>query len=107
MVGISPPLRQSSHLPHANQTRLNLRSEFLHIVNDYVIGSDDPLFKMTCGVHYDLKLVDDKWVAMKKTYMAGIGDGRPLAAIRFTVFARLTRKASGPKPNIYIYIYSC
>jgi hypothetical protein len=34
---------------------------------------------------------------------AGIGDGRPLAAIRFTVFGRLTRKANGPKP-IYIYI---
>jgi hypothetical protein len=37
-------------------------------VNDYVIGSDDQLFKMACGIHYDLKLVDGKWVAMKKTY---------------------------------------
>ncbi|KAJ7892955.1 hypothetical protein B0H13DRAFT_1886550 [Mycena leptocephala] len=38
---------------------------------------------MTCGIHYDLKLVD----------------GKPLAAIQFTVFGRLMRKASGPKPK--------
>ncbi|KAJ7930377.1 hypothetical protein B0H13DRAFT_1858786 [Mycena leptocephala] len=47
----------------------SLSTEFLHTVNDYVIGSDDPLFKMTCEIHYNLKLVD----------------GKPLAAIWFTV----------------------
>jgi hypothetical protein len=57
---------------------------------------------MTCGIHYVLKLADGKWVAMKKTYTAGIGNGRPLATIRFTVFSRLTGKASALKPT-YIY----